>query len=63
MKVAIPSEVKNNEFRVAITPAGVHDLPGPAFQKLAETVEDLCDPRDVGSVKPKSENVHGAASA
>ena len=26
MKVAIPSEIKNNEFRVAITPAGVHDL-------------------------------------
>jgi alanine dehydrogenase len=26
MRIAIPSEVKNNEFRVAITPAGVHDL-------------------------------------
>lgn len=26
MKVAVPTEVKNNEFRVAITPAGVHDL-------------------------------------
>jgi alanine dehydrogenase len=26
MKVAIPKEVKNNEFRVAITPSGVHDL-------------------------------------
>ena len=26
MKVAIPSEIKNNEFRVAITPSGVHDL-------------------------------------
>jgi alanine dehydrogenase len=26
MKVAIPKEIKNNEFRVAITPAGVHDL-------------------------------------
>ncbi|MEO7146971.1 MAG: alanine dehydrogenase [Terrimesophilobacter sp.] len=26
MKVAIPTEIKNNEFRVAITPAGVHDL-------------------------------------
>ena len=28
MKVAIPREIKNNEFRVAITPAGVHDLVG-----------------------------------
>jgi alanine dehydrogenase len=26
MKVGVPAEVKNNEFRVAITPAGVHDL-------------------------------------
>src|SRR3954468_12046548 len=26
MKVGIPSEVKNNEFRVAITPAGVFEL-------------------------------------
>src|SRR3954454_20790009 len=26
MKVAVPSEVKNNEFRVAITPSGAHDL-------------------------------------
>lgn len=26
MRVAIPREVKNNEFRVAITPAGVHEL-------------------------------------
>jgi alanine dehydrogenase len=26
MRVAVPAEVKNNEFRVAITPSGVHDL-------------------------------------
>lgn len=26
MKVGVPSEIKNNEFRVAITPAGVHEL-------------------------------------
>jgi alanine dehydrogenase len=26
VKVGIPSEVKNNEFRVAITPSGVHEL-------------------------------------
>jgi alanine dehydrogenase len=28
MQVGIPSEVKDNEFRVAITPAGVHELVG-----------------------------------
>jgi len=26
MKVGVPAEVKNNEFRVAITPSGVHEL-------------------------------------
>lgn len=26
MRVAVPSEIKNNEYRVAITPAGVHEL-------------------------------------
>jgi alanine dehydrogenase len=26
MKISVPSEVKNNEFRVAITPSGVHEL-------------------------------------
>jgi alanine dehydrogenase len=26
MRVAVPAEVKNNEFRVAVTPSGVHDL-------------------------------------
>lgn len=26
MKICVPTEVKNNEYRVALTPAGVHDL-------------------------------------
>ncbi|MGL5830150.1 MAG: alanine dehydrogenase, partial [Angustibacter sp.] len=26
MKVAIPREIKNHEYRVAITPSGVHEL-------------------------------------
>ncbi|MCW2707146.1 MAG: alanine dehydrogenase, partial [Frankiales bacterium] len=26
MRVGIPREVKNHEYRVAITPAGVHEL-------------------------------------
>ncbi|TFC21245.1 alanine dehydrogenase [Cryobacterium algoritolerans] len=37
MKVSIPSEVKNNEFRVAITPAGVHDLVALGHEVLIET--------------------------
>ena len=26
MRIAVPAEIKNNEYRVAITPAGVKDL-------------------------------------
>ena len=37
MKVAIPKEIKNNEFRVAITPAGVHDLVANGHEVLVET--------------------------
>ncbi|MBD3931464.1 alanine dehydrogenase [Streptomyces chumphonensis] len=36
MKVGIPREVKNNEFRVAITPAGVHELVRGGHQVYVE---------------------------
>ena len=32
MKIAVPAEIKNNEFRVAITPAGVHELVGSGHE-------------------------------
>ncbi len=37
MKVGVPKEVKNNEFRVAITPAGVHDLVANGHEVVIET--------------------------
>jgi len=37
MKVAIPTEVKNNEFRVAVTPAGVHELVSHGHQVLVQS--------------------------
>ncbi len=36
MKVGIPREVKNNEFRVALTPAGAHELVRHGHQILIE---------------------------
>ncbi|HEV2637385.1 MAG TPA: alanine dehydrogenase [Actinocrinis sp.] len=36
MKVAIPREVKNHEYRVAITPAGVHELAQHGHQVFVE---------------------------
>ncbi len=26
MRISVPTEIKNNEYRVALTPSGVHDL-------------------------------------
>jgi len=37
MKVAVPAEVKNNEYRVAITPAGVHELVTHGHEVLVQT--------------------------
>ncbi|GAA0415522.1 alanine dehydrogenase [Acrocarpospora corrugata] len=36
MKVGVPREVKNNEFRVALTPAGAHELVRHGHQVLIE---------------------------
>ena len=37
MKVGIPREVKNHEYRVAITPAGVHELVKHGHEVFVET--------------------------
>ncbi|WP_129843813.1 alanine dehydrogenase [Streptomyces sp. RFCAC02] len=55
MKVGIPREVKNNEFRVAITPAGVHELTGRGHTVLVERGAGL------GSALPDTE--YAAAGA
>jgi len=36
MRVAVPAEVKNNEYRVAITPSGVHDLVAHGHEVVVE---------------------------
>ena len=37
MRVAVPREVKNSEYRVALTPAGVHELVAHGHQVVVET--------------------------
>lgn len=37
MRIGVPAEVKNNEFRVAITPAGVHELVTNGHEVLVQT--------------------------
>ena len=36
MKVGVPKEVKNHEYRVAITPVGVHELTAHGHQVFVE---------------------------
>jgi alanine dehydrogenase len=55
VKVGIPREVKNNEFRVAITPAGVHELVRHGHQVLIEQNAGL------GSSIPDAEYVAAGA--
>jgi alanine dehydrogenase len=56
MRVAVPSEVKNNEFRVAITPAGVHDLVANGHEVLVQSGAGL------GSSIPDEAYVDAGAS-
>jgi alanine dehydrogenase len=36
MRIGVPREIKNNEFRVAITPSGVHDLAAAGHEVIVE---------------------------
>ncbi|GAA4540272.1 alanine dehydrogenase [Pseudonocardia xishanensis] len=36
MRIGVPAEVKDNEFRVALTPAGVHELVGHGHDVIVE---------------------------
>ncbi|WP_344258079.1 alanine dehydrogenase [Streptomyces sodiiphilus] len=56
MKVGIPREVKNNEFRVAITPAGVQELVAGGHQVYVEQAAGL------GSAIPDSEYTAAGAA-
>ncbi len=59
MKISVPKEVKNNEFRVAITPAGVRELVARGHQVLIETqagvgsgIEDADYEREGATIAP-----------
>lgn len=56
MKVGVPREVKDHEYRVAITPVGVHELVAHGHEVLVETGAG------VGSSIPDEEYVAAGAS-
>ena len=55
MKVGIPREVKNHEYRVAITPAGVHELAGHGHEVYLE--------KDAGAGSELGDDAYVAAGA
>jgi len=68
MRVAIPTEVKNNEFRVAITPSGVHDLVLNGHEVFVQsgagagsTISDEAFAAAGASVLPDAESVWASA--
>jgi alanine dehydrogenase len=68
MKVGVPREVKNNEFRVAITPAGVHELARSGHEVLIErdagvgsSIPDADFVAAGAQILPTADDVWGAA--
>ncbi|HYN96614.1 MAG TPA: alanine dehydrogenase [Pilimelia sp.] len=68
MKVGIPREVKNHEYRVAITPAGVnefaragHDVVVEAGAGLGSSIPDADYARAGARIAPAADDVWGAA--
>ena len=55
MKVGIPREVKNHEYRVAITPAGVRELTGHGHEVYLE--------KDAGAGSQLADDAYVAAGA
>jgi alanine dehydrogenase len=55
VKIGVPKEVKNNEYRVAITPAGVHELVGLGHQVFVQ--------KDAGVGSSLPDDVYLAAGA
>jgi alanine dehydrogenase len=67
VKVAVPREIKNNEYRVALTPAGVHELVAAGHDVAIETGAGLgsaitdADYREAGAlICPDADSTWGA---
>ncbi|MEJ3404537.1 alanine dehydrogenase [Rathayibacter sp. YIM 133350] len=68
MRIAVPTEIKNNEFRVAITPAGVHDLVANGHDVIVQSgagrgssIPDAAYERAGAEIAPDAESVWGRA--
>ena len=55
MRISVPTEVKNNEYRVALTPSGVHDLVQAGHEVIVQSGAG------VGSAMPDAEYADAGA--
>ncbi|WP_454112271.1 alanine dehydrogenase [Microbacterium aurum] len=55
MRICVPTEIKNNEYRVALTPAGVHDLTAAGHEVAVQ--------RGAGAGSSMSDDEYAAAGA
>lgn len=56
MKISVPTEIKNNEYRVALTPAGVHDLVASGHEVFVQSGAGI------GSSMPDEEYIAAGAT-
>src|SRR5690348_2825491 len=68
MKIGVPKEIKNNEFRVGMTPAAVREVTARGHQVLIETnagdaigLSDELYTRAGGTIVPGADEVFGQA--
>lgn len=56
MRISVPTEIKNNEYRVALTPSGVHDLVGAGHEVFVQSGAGI------GSSMPDAEYAEAGAT-
>jgi alanine dehydrogenase len=56
MRIGVPTEIKNNEYRVALTPSGVHDLVAVGHEVVVQRGAGT------GSAMPDAEYEHAGAT-
>ena len=63
MRIAVPAEVKNNEYRVAMTPAGVHDLVANGHEVLVQAGAGLGSSITDDGASPSSDESNDTGDA
>jgi len=63
MKIGVVKEIKADEYRVALTPAGARELVRRGHDVLVETGAETAGQGSCSSLVPPAENIHRVANA